>query len=74
MNRVNIGDEKVFSIADLEREGTARMVSHIAQYYNEGAMDLATCVTLYPSCHKPCVIADDSQAEGEHSSVQSDQA
>lgn len=71
MNRVNIGDDRVFSIADLEREGTAKMVTHIAQYYNEGAMDLATYVWIILAMAEEGLMG---QAEREHPGFQPDQA
>lgn len=42
MNRVDLGDANVFCIADLERHATAKMRTDVAEYYNEGAMDLVT--------------------------------
>lgn len=42
MNRQVKRDDLVFSVADLEREGTKALHPHIAEYYNEGSMDLLT--------------------------------
>ena len=44
MNRAASHDDKVYSIADLQHEGTKRLPSNIGEYYNEGAMDLITSV------------------------------
>ncbi len=46
MNRLQRYDQNVFSIADLQREGTKKLSKMVGEYYNEGAMDLLRCVTL----------------------------
>ncbi|BEJ12495.1 hypothetical protein CspHIS471_0209550 [Cutaneotrichosporon sp. HIS471] len=40
MNRLQRYDQNVFSIADLQREGTKNLSKMVGEYYNEGAMDL----------------------------------
>lgn len=45
MNRLQRYDQNVFSIADLQREGTKKLSKMIGEYYNEGAMDLLRYVT-----------------------------
>jgi (S)-2-hydroxy-acid oxidase len=42
MNRLANQDELVFSIKDLQREGTKKLSKTVAEYYNEGSMDLLT--------------------------------
>lgn len=42
MNRLANQDDLVFSIKDLEREGTKKLSKTVAEYYNEGSMDLLT--------------------------------
>ena len=41
-NRATNLDEKVFSISDLEHEGSKRLPKATRDFYNEGAMDLIT--------------------------------
>lgn len=40
MNRLQRYDQNVFSIKDLQREGTKKLSKMVGEYYNEGAMDL----------------------------------
>lgn len=44
MNRLAKYDQNVFSIADLQREGTKKLSKMVGEYYNEGAMDLLSYV------------------------------
>lgn len=42
MSRQQPQDNLVVSIADLEKEGTKALPREVAEYHNEGAMDLIT--------------------------------
>ncbi|KAI4715893.1 FMN-dependent dehydrogenase [Aureobasidium sp. EXF-10727] len=41
-NRAETLDEKIFTISDLKREGSAKMIKAHREYYNEGAMEMDT--------------------------------
>jgi hypothetical protein len=46
-NRASNLDSLVFSIQDLEAEGTRRLKKEYRDFYNGGAMDMITCVHKY---------------------------
>ncbi|KAJ2983200.1 hypothetical protein NQ176_g871 [Zarea fungicola] len=66
-NRARTHDEQVYSLKDLERLGSEKLVKATREYYNEGAMDLITLrenETAYDRYRiRPRVLRDTSQLD-----------